>query len=349
MRQTGTSRARQAQQLRPLRLATTALAAALGTATALGGRPPLAFAAGPPLAAAGRVCESPEAYVLPNGMEVRLLPDHASPAVAVVSSVHAGSRHDPQGYEGLAHYVEHLTFRSVPPHPSIEALDAGIGAVQRNATTRPDTTDYYAIVPPEQLETALWIEARRLAMGLDAVDESQALAEREVLLREHVLRFGAGSPLTAMDATMEALFPAGDHPYHRKSQSKASQEALTLGAARWFFARHYRPEHVRLVVLGDFEAGAAKTLIATLFGGLRARGATAAAAPGSRDLARSEECRIAARPNPVVPRRLVIKTRDRRERLELIWPVPFGQDGAAALPALAALTGQSRLPVGSND
>ena len=316
-----------------------ALAIAWGVTTALAAGQPAALAAAPSPTGGGRVCEVPEDYVLPNGMEVRLLSDHSLPAIAVVASVHAGFRHDPQGYEGLAHYVEHLTFRLAQPHKSIEDLDATIGAIDRNASTNRDTTDYFAIVPPEQLETALWIEARRLAVGLDTVEETQARAQREVILREHILRYGDGAPLTAMEATTEALFPEG-HPYRRKSQTKASQEGLTLNAARWFFARHYRPEHVRLVLLGDFQAESAKALIAALFGPLQAKTVAPAGAPGGRDLDRSEECRIAARPNRFVPRRVVIKTQDRRERLELVWPVLFGRNGASALPALSVLTGR---------
>ncbi len=283
-----------------------------------------------------RLCETPEAYSLPNGVEERLLEDHSLPAIAVISSVHAGYRHDPRGREGLAHYVEHLTFRAGPANVLPDKLDDAIGAFDRNAFTRPDTTDFFSIVPPEQLELALWIEARRLAVGLESVAEKDAEEELEVLLREHAQRFAGSPELAAHAATNRALYPEG-HPYRREPQSKASQEQLTLGAARWFFARHYRPDRVRLVILGDFRGEQAKALVTRLFGGLTAKDAAAAAAVGSGDVDPAEECRIAARPAPFVPQRVVVKSPNRGESLAFSWPVPFGENGLESLPPLAWL------------
>lgn len=288
-------------------------------------------------------CEAPEAYTLDNGVEVRLRVDHSLPAVAVVSSLHAGARHDPRGHEGLAHYVEHLTFRLSPAFASVTELDGLAGAIHRNATTSRDTTDYFSVVPPEQLELALWIEARRLAVGLDTVDEQQALDERKVVLREHVLRFGPGAELTRMNALAQAIYADG-HPYRRPSQSIESQEHLSLGAARWFFGRHYRPERVRVVLVGDFQPDQAKALIARLFGTLRAREtAPGGSLPELGDAGPAEECRLAAQVMPVVPRRIVVATPDRRERLVFAWPVPVGADGAAALGPLSAIGARVRL------
>jgi len=79
------------------------------------------------------------------------------PTVAVLSSIHAGSRDDPKGHEGLAHYVEHLTFLGTAAYTSAMDLYQEIGATGLNATTYLDTTDYYALVPSSQLERALWI------------------------------------------------------------------------------------------------------------------------------------------------------------------------------------------------
>jgi zinc protease len=290
--------------------------------------------------AAARICEAPETYVLPNGVEVSLREDHSVPAIAVVSSVHAGARHDPQGHEGLAHYVEHLTFRSSSPDATVLDLDAALGAVHRNGMTTLDATDYFSIVPPEQLELALWIEARRLAVGLDLLGDQEAIDERKVIVREHVLHFGSNVIRTVRDAENEAVYPEG-HPYRKRSASKESQQALTLGAARWFFARHYRPDRVRLVILGDFRVDRAKTLIATLFGGLRPREAPESRLPALRDLDPADECRmVAARPLPFVPRRVVVKSPFLRERLTFVWPVAAGEGGAPIDMLLGLLAGR---------
>ena len=64
-------------------------------------------------ASAGAFARSPsyeraERVVLANGLEVVLVAEPATPTLAVVSSAHAGTRHDPPGYAGLAHFVQHL-------------------------------------------------------------------------------------------------------------------------------------------------------------------------------------------------------------------------------------------------
>lgn len=281
-------------------------------------------------------CEAPEAYVLGNGVEVRLRVDHALPAIAVLSSVHAGGRNDPRGHEGLAHYVEHLTFRSSAPFASVDQLDGLAGAFNRNGLTSLDTTDYFSVVPPEQLELALWIEARRLAIGLDTVDPGQALDERKVILREHVLRFGRGAELARKDALNQAIFAEG-HPYRRPYHSVESQEHLTLDEARWFFGRYYRPERVRVVIVGDFRPDEAKALVARLFGTLPARGAVSAPSSEQGGAGPVEDCRVPERSKPLAPSRVVVTTPGHRELLHFVWPVPFGEDGVASLAPLFAI------------
>src|SRR4051812_14334963 len=54
----------------------------------------------------------------PSGLRVIIEEDHRSPVAALVALVGTGSADDPPGKEGLAHFVEHLSFRS--------KLDGGI-------------------------------------------------------------------------------------------------------------------------------------------------------------------------------------------------------------------------------
>lgn len=255
--------------------------------------------------------------MLPNGIEVVLSPDTSLPQVALVSSVRAGFRDDPPGYEGLAHFVEHLTFRGTPPFASAFELYAEAGATSVNATTSSDTTDYYALLPAAQLERGLWLEARRMALGLDLVDERTALDERGVLLREHELRYGYAPGFRLLSATYAALFPA-PHPYHALFASKTSLERLSLDAARRFHAYHHSPRRLRLVLAGDFQPEVAAAAIERHFGDLPAQ---PAAAPDP------DACERWARVNPSTgASRLVLRSQLRNERLELYWPVLADED-----------------------
>src|SRR5262245_55736819 len=47
-----------------------------------------------------------------SGLRLVVQEDHSAPLVTVVAIYGVGSTSDPKGVEGLAHFVEHLAFRS---------------------------------------------------------------------------------------------------------------------------------------------------------------------------------------------------------------------------------------------
>src|SRR4051812_23242685 len=53
-------------------------------------------------------------FRLPSGMRIVIEEDRSNDRVVLVSVVGSGSAQDPMGKEGLAHLVEHLTFRARP-------------------------------------------------------------------------------------------------------------------------------------------------------------------------------------------------------------------------------------------
>jgi zinc protease len=288
--------------------------------------------AGPPVG-----CEPAERFRLANGVEVALEVDHTLPAVAVLSSVHVGQRNDPPGHEDLAHYVEHLTFRSAPPFTPADDLYEYLGAIQMNATTSTDTTDYFAVVPATHRENALWIESRRLAMGLDTVTSATALQERSTMQREYDLRYGVGLGRHPWVGIMKSFFPKG-HPYLTALSSEKSISGLTLADARWFFARYYRPERVRVVLVGDFDPARARQLIERSFGTLRARDAKPPPAGSAAPFDASPEaaCSWAQRAPKRLHSRVIVRTHDRTERLILAWMHPSTEDAERWVSSLEA-------------
>jgi hypothetical protein len=187
-------------------------------------------------------------------------------------------------------------------------------------------------VPSSQLERALWIEARRLGIGLNVLADAKGLSEQQVLLREHEARFGYEPAYALQKATFAELYPAG-HPYRSLFASPDSIRRLTLGGARWFFAKHYTTDATRLVLVGDFELDAAKALVEKHFGALT----------GSASLRAKQEgdaCRWASTPRDVRGRRIVQHTRQKNERLELLWPVAAGEKVAELRVRFSSLRGQ---------
>jgi hypothetical protein len=86
---------------------------------------------------------------LQNGLEVVLEPNHRAPLVAVLVAYDGGAARDPRGHEGLAHLVEHLTFRGSRHLPALGIFThlEDAGTVRWNGVTAEDFAAYYAVVP----------------------------------------------------------------------------------------------------------------------------------------------------------------------------------------------------------
>jgi zinc protease len=198
----------------------------------------------------------------PSGLRVVVEEDHRAPLVGVFMLVGVGSTSDPPGKEGLAHYVEHLAFRSKPDgNNSVWNLIERAGAGAWNAFTGLDETVYYEIGPKEALPSLVLLEGVRLLAPVANVTPEVAAVELEVVrneLRERNETGFFGSILGDMQA---AVFPAG-HPYARPIiGTHDSLSAVTLDDAQRFTKEHYRPSDVTMVIVGDVDLATVGSVI----------------------------------------------------------------------------------------
>src|SRR5689334_16365342 len=101
-------------------------------------------------------------FHLRSGLRVIVEEDHSAPVVGVVCVVGADSTSDPVGKEGLAHLVEHLTFRAKQsPDRAMYSLLDQAGAGDTNATTGFDATTYYEFGSRDALVDLLSLEGLR--------------------------------------------------------------------------------------------------------------------------------------------------------------------------------------------
>jgi zinc protease len=190
---------------------------------------------------------------LPSGMRIIIEEDHSKPIVVVVAVVNAGAAEDPAGKEGLAHLVEHLTFRAKPDGKAQRStlLDFA-GAASWNGATTHDLTTYMVAGPVESLRNLLIIEGGRLMGPLAGLDARAFETERDVVTNEMTGRDEQGEP-SAVARLFGALYPEG-HRYHRPVTGTAeSVSALTLADAQAFVQQYYVPSNVTLYVAGDVE------------------------------------------------------------------------------------------------
>src|ERR1700734_340593 len=121
----------------------------------------------------------------PSGLRVIVEEDHRATVVGVFSLVGAGSTSDPPGKEGLAHYVEHLAFRSRPDGKnSVWSLIERAGAGAWNASTSLDETLYWDVGPKEALPSLLLLEGVRLLAPVSNITPEVAGVELQVVRNE---------------------------------------------------------------------------------------------------------------------------------------------------------------------
>jgi zinc protease len=196
-----------------------------------------------------------------NGLVVFVVPDSYTRLVQFDVRQQVGSRDDPEGKGGMAHFVEHLMFQMPVDGPGSPKLmsDLPQHTLTFNAYTSADETHYQHTGTADQLETYMKYTAMRLNFDCASVDENSFLREREVVRNEHRWR-GQGIDLFVFDAINELSFPDG-HPYRRKVLgSDTDLTSITPQDTCEFIKEYYTASQATLVVTGDVDPGEVKRL-----------------------------------------------------------------------------------------
>src|SRR5438477_12897622 len=203
-----------------------------------------------------------EKYQLPNGLTVILSEDHRLPQVAVDVWYHVGAANQSPGRSGFAHLFEHMMFsgsKHVQPSP-FKVLEA-IGASGTNGTTNFDRTNYFEVVPANELAAALWVESDRMGYMLDTLDEQKLKIQRDVVSNEKRQSYENRPYGMAGLRLCDILFPK-PHPYFDCVIGDiADIQAASAQDVRGFFRQFYGPNNASLAIVGDFDPKVVKELI----------------------------------------------------------------------------------------
>ena len=198
------------------------------------------------------------------------------------------------------------------------------GASGMNAFTSNDMTGYFITVPANKLELWAWMESERLLRPVFR----EFYAERDVVFEERRMRTES-TPLGKFQESLEALFWES-HPYGWPVIGWPSDiPAITKAQADEFYALHYAPQNITLILVGDFKADEAAKLCERYFGRIP-RGEQNAPEIVTLEVSQKVEKRMnaEAEANPQV---------------DILWHTPAtGHPDAHALEVLAAvLSGRS--------
>ncbi|GLS34246.1 putative zinc protease y4wA [Mesorhizobium albiziae] len=218
----------------------------------------------PAAAEAPRDSAEVENFLLDNGMEVVVIPDHRAPIVTHMVWYKTGSADEPPGKSGIAHFFEHLMFKGTKAHKAGEfgARIAEIGGSE-NAFTSYDYTAYFQTVTPDALETMMAFEADRMR-GLILTDEVIG-PERDVILEERRSRI-ENSPDALLSEEVDATLYQ-NHPYRVPVIGWMHEmEQLNRTDAVAFYDRYYAPNNAVLVVAGDTDVETVRKLAEKTYG-----------------------------------------------------------------------------------
>ena len=271
-----------------------------------------------------------EQYRLPNGLEVLLHVDHRIPIAHVEVWYKVGSKDEVPGRTGFAHLFEHMMFegtKQIPKGAYFKYL-AQAGASARNGATDMDRTRYYETLPASQLELGLWLESSRMGFLLDHPSVRETFANQREVVENERRQTVENVPLGGVARVqLEALFPVG-HPYrHEVVGSMEDLNAASQADLRDFYNRFYAPGNAILLVAGDIDTAATKSLIEKYFGPI-------AAGPAIQRL-----------PTPVIrlqqaERRLAMEAKINLPYGQMAWnTVPVFTPGDAELDMLANILG----------
>jgi len=185
---------------------------------------------------------------LDNGLTVIVLENHSLPVVSVQMLYKSGARDETTGLTGLAHFLEHMAFRSSENFPDTEVVSSIYNAGgEWHGYTWLDQTTYFATVPKQKLELLLRIEADRMAR-LDIPVEDLDSERGAVLTEMH--SYENDPAIVLQDNVMYLAFLA--HPYRNNTIGWESDIAnISHEDLVDFYHRHYQPANAVLAVVGD--------------------------------------------------------------------------------------------------
>ncbi len=200
-----------------------------------------------------------EEYTLDNGLHVILHQDHSTPIVSVSVMYHVGSKNETPDRTGFAHFFEHLMFegtKNIDRHEYSEIVEKAGGTL--NASTSNDRTYYYEILPSNQLELGLWLEAERMLHA--KVDSAGIATQKKVVIEEKKQRYDNRPYGDILIQTMKRAFK--EHPYRWTTIGDEEHiRAAEDHEFQEFYDMFYVPNNAVLVIAGDFEKAEAKKYV----------------------------------------------------------------------------------------
>ena len=201
------------------------------------------------------------------------MPGSRSLSLAVY--VLAGSRLETRADAGVAHFMEHVTFKGTRSFPSPSAVSDAIEGRggSCNAATDRESTVYWARLPLREAERAFAVLSELVVRPL--LREADISREREIIIDE--IRSYRDDPGQYVFNLFDRAFFGDTSLGWEIAGDEDSVKQLTDRQIRDFWAGTYRPSNLVVAVAGDLDHGTVTDLVRATFGS--GNGAVPAYAP----------------------------------------------------------------------
>lgn len=191
-----------------------------------------------------------EKFILDNGLRVVIHQDKSTPMAAVNVVYNVGSKHEDPNHTGFAHLFEHLMFGGSKNAPDYDGPIQEAGG-ENNAFTNSDMTNFYVILPAQNIETALWLESDRM---LELAFSKKSLDTQKKVVIEEFKETCLNEPYGDMWHHLSAL-AYHTHPYQWPTIGRDISHIAEahLQQVKEFFYGHYRPDNAVLVIAGNVD------------------------------------------------------------------------------------------------
>jgi len=191
-----------------------------------------------------------ERHILTNGLKVIIHQDRSTPMVAVNVVYNIGSKYEEPDKTGFAHLFEHLMFGGSLNVPNFDDYIQDAGG-ENNAFTNTDLTNFYEVLPAENLETALWLESDRM---LQLRFSKKSLDTQKKVVIEEFKETCLNEPYGDMWHHLSKLCYKV-HPYQWPTIGKEMSHIAeaTLEQVKTFFYHYYRPDNAVIVLAGNID------------------------------------------------------------------------------------------------
>lgn len=203
-------------------------------------------------------------FTVDNGLHVILNEDNTTPNVVVNIMYHVGAKNENPERTGFAHFFEHLMFegsKHIGRGEFSEIVEMAGGSL--NAYTSFDVTNYFVLLPSNQLELGLWLESERM---LHPVIDSIGIATQKSVVTEEMKQTRDNRPYgRILTETIKRAYTV--HPYRSDVLGKdAHIRGATEQEIKNFHDMFYVPNNAVLVVTGDIDIAETTVLVEKYFG-----------------------------------------------------------------------------------